>query len=194
MIGIVMAGGKGSRMNLDGEKLLLRYKKPIILHVVDSLRQSNCFSRIIAVTSSNSPDTRQFLEQNRIETLDTLGDGYVKDLNVVLQELNDDVFVVSGDLVLLDSSIIQKIFDLYDPQNVWTSVLVSKQFLDDLGIRSGFTVTYEDKECCYSGISMINSRKIISLDDIKEEAIIMNDKRIAFNLNTKEDYTLLGTA
>ena len=45
MIGLVMAGGKGTRMNLDGEKLLLKYKKPIILHVVDSLNDSKCFSK-----------------------------------------------------------------------------------------------------------------------------------------------------
>ena len=30
MIGLVMAGGKGIRMNLDNEKLLLKYKKPIM--------------------------------------------------------------------------------------------------------------------------------------------------------------------
>ena len=42
MIGLVMAGGKGSRMNLGNEKLLLKYRKPIILHVVDSLKNSNC--------------------------------------------------------------------------------------------------------------------------------------------------------
>ena len=47
MIGIVMAGGKGSRMNMDDEKLLLEFKKPIILQVVDSLKHSNCFSKII---------------------------------------------------------------------------------------------------------------------------------------------------
>ena len=55
MIGIVMAGGKGTRMNLEEEKLLLKYKKPIILHVIDSLRYSNLFSKILTVTSTNSP-------------------------------------------------------------------------------------------------------------------------------------------
>ncbi|MEK6956471.1 MAG: 5-deoxyadenosylcobinamide phosphate nucleotidyltransferase, partial [Thermoproteota archaeon] len=34
MIGLVMAGGKGCRMNLLEEKLLLKYKKPVVLHVV----------------------------------------------------------------------------------------------------------------------------------------------------------------
>ena len=48
MIGLIMAGGKGTRMNLNHEKLLLKYKKPIILHVVDSLKNSNCFSKILA--------------------------------------------------------------------------------------------------------------------------------------------------
>ena len=40
MIGLVMAGGKGTRMNLGDEKLLLEYKKPIILQVVDSLKNN----------------------------------------------------------------------------------------------------------------------------------------------------------
>ena len=140
-----MAGGKGSRMNLDGEKLLLKYKKPVILHVVDSLKQSNCFSKIIAITSSNSPETKQLLEQNNIDTLNSSGDGYVEDLNVILQKFDDDVFVTSGDLPLLDSSIIQKICNLYDSENIWTSVLVSKQFLDNLGIKSDFSVSCENK-------------------------------------------------
>ena len=62
MIGLVMAGGKGTRMNLDTEKLLLKYKKPVILHVVDSIKNSNCFSKILAITSPNSPKTKKFLE------------------------------------------------------------------------------------------------------------------------------------
>ena len=189
-----MAGGKGSRMHLDGEKLLLKYKKPIILHVVDSLKQSNCFSKIIAITSNNSPDTKQLLEQNNIDILNSSGDGYVEDLNVVLQKFDEDIFVTSGDLPLLDSSIVQKICNLYDSENIWTSILVSKQFLDNLGTKSDFIVTCENKECSYSGISLINSKKITSLDNIEEKSIIIDDKRIALNLNTKEDYLLLGTA
>lgn len=195
MIGIIMAGGKGSRMkNLDGEKLLLKYKKPAILHVADSLNQSGCFSKIIAITSFNSPETRKLLEQNNIETLDSPGDGYVKDLNAVLQKFDEDVFVTSGDLPLLDSFIVQKICNLYDSENIWTSILVSKQLLDNLGTKSDFTVMCGNKECSYSGISLINSRKITSLGNTEERTVIVDDKRIALNLNTREDYLLLGTA
>ncbi len=61
MIGLVMAGGKGTRMNLFDEKLLLEYKKPVIFHVVDALKNSGCFSKVIVATSSNSPKTKQTL-------------------------------------------------------------------------------------------------------------------------------------
>jgi len=44
MIGIVMAGGKGTRMNISNEKLLLEYKKPVIFHVIDALKNSHYFS------------------------------------------------------------------------------------------------------------------------------------------------------
>ena len=59
-----MAGGMGSRMEFPSpEKLLLEYEKPIIFHVIDSLNDSYCFSKVFAATSSNSPDTKSELEK-----------------------------------------------------------------------------------------------------------------------------------
>ena len=189
-----MAGGKGSRMELNGEKLLLEYEKPVILHVVDSLKKSNCFSKIIAVTSPNSPDTKKLLEENNIEIFDSSGLGYVEDLNSILNTINDSVFVTSGDLPLLDSEIIQEITKLYNPQNTWTSILISKKFLSTIGIKSDISIILDSNQCHYTGISLVNATKISSLDDMDETYEIIDDKRIGFNLNTKEDYDLLGTA
>ena len=193
MIGLVMAGGKGIRMNLDNEKLLLKYKKPIILHVVDSLKNSNCFSKILAVTSSNSPKTKKLLQENNVETFDTPGIGYVKDLNLALETLNDIVLVTSGDLPLLDEEVIQKIVNQFDSKNIWTSILVTNKFLTTLGIESDYSVNFDNQTCHYTGISLVNSEKISSLEKLEENYIIIDDKRIAFNLNTKQDYDLLST-
>ena len=193
MIGLVMAGGKGIRMNLDNEKLLLKYKKPVILHVIDSLKNSNCFSKIISITSSNSPKTKKLLQENNVETFDTPGIGYVEDLNLVLKTINDVVLVSSGDLPLLDKEIIQKIVTYYNSQNIWTSILVTNKFLSTLGIESDYSVNFDNQTCHYSGISLINSEKITSLDNLEENFVIIDDKRIAFNLNTKQDYDLLST-
>ncbi len=194
MIGLVMAGGKGIRMNSDNEKLLLKYKKPVILHVIDSLKNSNCFSKIISITSSNSPKTKKLLQENNVETFDTPGIGYVEDLNLVLKTINDAVLVSSGDLPLLDKEIIQKIVTYYNSQNIWTSILVTNKFLTTLGIESDYSVNFNNQTCHYTGISLINSEKINSLENLEENFVIIDDKRIAFNLNTKQDYDLLSTA
>ena len=194
MIGLVMVGGKGIRMNSDNEKLLLIYKKPMILHVIDSLKNSNCFSKIISITSSNSPKTKKLLQENNIETFDTPGIGYVEDLNSVLKTINDVVLVSSGDLPLLDKEIIQKIVSHYNSKNIWTSILVTNKFLTTLGIKSDYSVNFNNQTCHYTGISLINSEKINSFENLEENFVIIDDKRIAFNLNTKQDYDLLSTA
>jgi len=194
MIGLVMAGGRGSRMEFPApEKLLLEYKKPIIFHVIDSLNNSHCFSKVFAATSPNSPNTKYELEQRGIETLDTPGNGYVNDLNFLLQKMDGFVFVVSGDLPLLDEEIIQKLVKL-NSENTWTSFLISKEFLNSLGLESSILVKCGNIECVYTGISIINTDKIKNLDSVNENYIILDDKRIAFNLNTNEDYELLNSS
>ena len=193
MIGLIMAGGKGTRMNVSDEKLLLSYKKPLILHVVDSLKNSNCFTKILAITSPNSPKTKKLLEENNIETFETPGIGYVKDLNLALKTLDDDVLVTSGDLPLLDGEIIQKIVDQYDPKKIWTSIITTNKFLTTLGFESDYSVKINDQICHFTGISLVNSKKISSFENLDEDYVILDDKRIAFNLNSKQDYELLGT-
>jgi len=195
MIGLVMAGGKGSRMEFPApEKLLLEYEKPVIFHVIDSLNDSHCFSKVFAATSPNSPDTKNELEQRGIETLDTEGNGYVNDLNFLLQKMSGYVFVISGDLPLLDEEIIQIMTEKFNSKNVWTSFLVSKKFLNSLGLESNLLINSGDIDCVHTGISIINADKIQNLDPVKENYIILDDKRIAFNLNTKKDYELLSSS
>ena len=194
MIGIIMAGGMGSRMNLSNEKLLLKYKKPIILHVATALTDSNCFSKIIFVTSKNSPKTMEFLLENNFEIIQSSGNGYVEDLNTILKSFHDPIFISSGDLPLLDADIIKKIVQIHDPNETCTTILVTKKFLNSLGISSGFEVTFQNQICVYTGISIINSEKITNLDNIKENFVILDDKRIGFNVNTKNDYDLLSAS
>lgn len=193
MIGIIMAGGKGSRMKLQEEKLLLKYKKPVILHVAEALSNSGCFSKIIFITSPNSPKTKKLLLENNYEVFDSSGTGYVNDLNFVLRSLNDSAFITSADLPLLDSEIIKKIVKLYDRHKTWTTILVTKKFLESLGLSYDYETTFENNICNYTGISLINAQKISNLESIEENFVIVNDKRIGFNINTKQDYELLGT-
>jgi adenosylcobinamide-phosphate guanylyltransferase len=194
MIGLVMCGGKGTRMRTSQEKLLLRYKNPIIQHVISALEESGCFSKIVAATSHNAPRTKEFLTNLGVSTMDTAGKGYVYDLNQILHNFDEPVFVISGDLPLIDSEIIQQIVQKSNTVNAWTTILISKEFLDSLNLKQEYTVIYNKKQYSYCGISMVDPTKLTDMKPVDESYIILDDKRIALNINTKEDYDLLGAS
>lgn len=188
-----MCGGRGTRMKASQEKLLLKYRQPIIQHVMSALQRSNCFSKIMAATSNNAPRTRQFLSNFGIYTIDTQGKGYVQDLNYVLCKFGEPVFVASGDLPLLDADVIKKIVKLADTNDTWTAIIISKDFLDLHHLKAEHEVIYENKHYSYSGISVVNPMKLHGMKEVDESYLVLDDERIAFNINTEEDYNLLST-
>ena len=194
MIGIVMAGGKASRMNLSQEKPLLVYKKPIVLHVLEALHDSGCFSRILAATSPNSPHTRNIVMGSGYDTVETPGNGFVEDLYFVLKSLDCPALVVPADLPLLDGQIIRRIVQKCNTDTPWTSILARKCLSDSMGLSPGPYVECDGTKCRYTGISMVNPLLINGMDAIPEIHAIINDRRIAFNMNTRQDYDLLDTA
>ena len=189
MIGLIMAGGRGTRMHSNEEKLLLNYKKPVILHVVDALQQSNCFSKIVALTSPNSPKTENILKETGIDIISSRGESFVSDLNEMLQQLDEMVFVTSGDLPLLDSQIVKTILDHHEEEQTWTSIVTTLSFQKTLGMKSDCIV--ENHDYVQTGISIVDAKKITNLDPVEEKFLVIDDKRIGLNLNTKDDYNLL---
>ncbi len=186
-----MCGGKGTRMKSSEEKLLLKYKKPMIEHVLNAFENSEIFSKVVCVTSNNAPKTREFVSEMQVDILETKGSGYVDDLGQSLLKFDELIFVASGDMPLLDSEIIKKIIKLVNEKNVWTSVLVRKSFLQSLGFEAEFFVDCNGEECVYTGISVIDPKRIQNMQYVTESYIILDDKRIATNLNTQKDYDLI---
>ena len=164
MIGLIMAGGRGTRMDSNEEKLLLKYKKPVILHVVDALQNANCFSKIIALTSPNSPNTEKILKETNIDIILSRGESFVSDLNEILQQLDEMVFVVSGDLPLLDSQIVKTIIDHHEAEQIWTSIVTTLTFQKTLGIKSDCII--ENHDYVQTGISIVDAKKITNLDPV----------------------------
>ena len=193
MIGLIMAGGKGTRMKSNEEKLLLKYKKPLISHVIDALKNSNCFEKIIVATSPNSPQTRNFLVENNITILETSGENLVMDLNNILKQLDNFIFVTSGDLPLLDGAIIKKIVDTVNYDETWTSIVTTNSFQRSLNLETDCITISNDMDYAYTGMSIVNASKINNLDAVKEDYLVIDDKRVCLNINTKNDFELLSS-
>ena len=193
MIGLIMAGGKGTRMQSNEEKLLLEYKKPLVLHVIDALKGSNCFEKIIAATSPNSPQTQKIIAENNVTVFETLGENFVTDLNYILKKLDDYVFVTSGDLPLLDESIVEQIVDTVNSDKTWTSIVTTKSFQSSLGLNPECIILFNNESYVHTGISIVNASEIKNLESVKEDYLIINDKRVCLNVNTKTDFELLSS-
>lgn len=190
MIGLVMAGGRGSRMATAAEKLTLGHRRPVVLGAVGALSGCGAILEVAAAVSPHAPQTRSILE-GRARLLETPGSGYSADLACALDMLEGPVLVVPGDLPLLDSDMVCRVAGMYDAAK-WVTLLVSEEYAGSLGSSPGISVRCDGQSCRYTGISVVDAR---SAGAVPQRNVIVNDPRIAINTNTIQDWrVLLGGA
>ncbi|MDA7959849.1 MAG: NTP transferase domain-containing protein [Nitrosopumilus sp.] len=184
MIGLVMAGGRGSRMG-GAEKLLLPRGDPSVMRVVGALRGAGL--RVRAVASGSAPRTRQVLLDAGVDVLDSPGAGYPADLGLALSGIDGPALVVPGDAALMDAAMAREITGLLD-RSAWTSVVSTVGFLRGAGLAPGPPA---GAGLCYTGISVVG---MDARGGSPERLRVVDDKRAAFNINSGWDLALLGAA
>jgi adenosylcobinamide-phosphate guanylyltransferase len=200
-IAVIMCGGKGSRMEqfVDSEKPLLKLNgRTMIEYVIDSIVESKIFERVICLSSSNTPKTIAFLYHHnyyvsgKIDVIESKGISYSTDLFKFLNKLKPSkILVVSADIPLLNPKIIQKIVNRCLPNLPCVSIVLEKNFVEDLGVKPSVIFSIKGKEYCHSGILIIDSSKIEDKHTYLEEYyLIMNKKEIAVNINTRNELEL----
>ena len=99
-----MAGGKGSRMEREGEKPLINVAgKPMIQHVIEAAQNSTKLDRIIVATSPNTPETSKFVHKMGFDVFETPGDGYIEDLaffisKTYIDDENEVIVTIASDI------------------------------------------------------------------------------------------------
>ena len=189
-----MCGGKGSRLQgfANIEKPLLKLNgRTMVELVLDALLQSKEFYKIVAVTSQNTPITSSYIATNlsrKVDVIKTSGMTYPCDISVVLNIFRPyTVFVVGCDLPLLRLRDIKKIVSQHRPEHVCTSVVSDKRFVTSLGINPSIIVRINSREYCHTGVSIFDSSKICGTDRVDEHYVVMNQKGVAVNVNTRSD-------
>jgi adenosylcobinamide-phosphate guanylyltransferase len=206
---VLMCGGKGTRikstMGWKSEKpLILLKNKPLIEYLINTLIQINKFEQIFAAVSNNTIKTQEFIKshfQNKITLLETSGEGYSEDYIKIIKFFKEikykknkgikKILFLPIDIPLISTPILTQIINTNQKKPCLT-IILEKEFIENLGISHSYEFIINKKNYCYSGISVmdisqidIDNSKKISL--IEEEYIILNYSEIACNTNTIKD-------
>jgi GTP:adenosylcobinamide-phosphate guanylyltransferase len=192
-----MCGGKGSRLQgfAKIEKPLLKLNGRTMVELVfDALLNSEEFYKIVAVTSRNTPMTSSYIAtklSRKVDLIETSGIAYPCDISVVLNIFRPyTIFVVGCDLPLLRLRDIKKILSQHRPEHACTSVVSDKRFVMSLGINPSIIVRINARQYCHTGISIFDSSKICGTDRVDEHYVVINQKGVAVNVNTRSDFEI----
>lgn len=198
IIALVMAGGKGLRLESDIEKPLFPINdKPLISYVLDNINESKLIEKTVVAVSPHDPNTRDFLirefDFSQFDNsfydsdkdnfyLDTLGKGYVNDLSNILEifesESKEDIlFFINADLPLVNGEILDDILDYYLNQDKPAlSTVVPVEIFEEYGLN----YSYEFNGKVPSGINILRSENVVQ----DEELLIIPRYELIFNVNT----------
>jgi adenosylcobinamide-phosphate guanylyltransferase len=196
MIAALMCGGRGTRMGsvIKTEKPMLKLRGvTMVERVLRALIGFGQFEKIVAISSLNTPKTTVFLRNHYpsselIDVVETNGISYSKDLSIVVHKFKPSrVFVVSADLPLLNTKIVQEIAVKSMPNFPCVSVVLEKLFVERIGVEPSITVVIGKKEHCHSGITVLDSSKVNRDCILEEHYIVMNKKELAVNVNSTRE-------
>lgn len=186
---VIMAAGKGTRMKSDLPKVLhIVDDKPMLLHVIDLARQLTS-ERIINILGQKNELVIDAIKSENVEYVvqePQLGTGHaVQQTELLLEDFDGDVLVLSGDVPLLRKSTIDKMLKIHRKADNGATILTA-MFENPHGYgrvirKNNDTLDYiiEEKDCndeqrkikeINAGIYIFKSKELFpALKKIKNE-------------------------
>lgn len=195
-------------------------QKPLIQYVIDALEGSVYSLKIFAAISPKTKKTKEFIYKsypNKVTILNTSGEGFSKDYTEVVRyfetiyrnsakrkhHLQHDasqpykILFMPIDVPLLSKKTLKRILSI-NQETPCISIVIDKNLVTRRGFMpTPFTTKINNHEYCYSGISLVDISQLLNKADrtpitnkIEETAVIINDHKLAFNINTNEELNL----
>jgi adenosylcobinamide-phosphate guanylyltransferase len=186
MLALIMAGGAGSRLGMGEKPLVTICGKPMIAYVLEAFATAG--HETVVVASPRTPYTRNWCRVRGVDLYEAGGAGYIEDLEEVAGALDlaEPVFTCVADLPCLTAETIQAIEDRYlASDRPACSVWVPRDLCREHGCRTEYTETVEGVAACPVGINIVNAGALGEPQD--EVQILLCDRRLAFNINTREE-------
>jgi len=171
-----MAGGRGTRLDGDREKPLVRVAgRPMVDLVLDALAESAVEQAVVA-TSPATPETAAHVDAPVVETP---GDGYVADLNAALTDdrLDEPTLTVAADLPLLTPSLVDRVLAAHDTGSL--TVAVPASLKREQGVSVDTTFDHDGRAVAPTGLNVVA--------DGPSRTLVLAAPRLAVNVNRPDD-------
>jgi adenosylcobinamide-phosphate guanylyltransferase len=186
---VVMAGGRGLRLrpHVKLEKPMINILgRPMIEYVVSAIRSSSSISEIYVVVSDSTPYTRVYALKRGLALINAPGRGYVEDLKYA-SSLIESRYVIScpADIPLITPDLIDSIVEAFYRSGKETLSILTPRTIDGYRVSTAYGV---GGKFAFTGINVYDRDKLLSKESLSQGYMVIDDIRLALNINTIEDY------
>lgn len=190
VMALIMAGGKGTRMECETEKPLIElFGIPMIQYVINALITSKGISDITVATSPNTPETSLYIQKLGVKIFQTPGNGYVEDLQYYINKNFSDnsnhvILTITSDMPLITSETIDHVLNEYDANNKPAMcIAVPVDLFHEYNLKPSIVLG----DVVPSGLNILRSNN----KQQDEEVLKLGKIELAVNINSCDDIILL---
>jgi len=186
---LLMAGGKGTRLKSRGEKPLLEVGgKPMIERVIEALKGATKVEDIIVVVSRYTPQTAAFVRRQSLKVLQSPGKGFCLDAKYAIKKLKlGATLTICADLPLITSEFIDEVVTFYEQcKKPALTVTIPQELYAKYGLSSDYVYNYNGRNLIPIGVNVVDGKRIRE-KYLDEEILVIDDVKVAVNVNTPED-------
>ncbi len=191
MLALIMAGGQGSRLGMGEKPLVTICGKPMLSCVIDAFTSAG--HEVVVVASHRTPFTKNWCRAQGVALYEAEGLGYVEDILAAAENLGEEgtpLFTCVSDLPCLAHDIIASVEGAWRRTDMAAcSTWVPRDLCEEHGCRTQYTETVDGVPACPAGINILTAG---AFDEPEEELrLLLHDRRLAFNINTREELALV---
>lgn len=175
-----------------GEKPLVTIcGRPMLSYVIDAF--AACGHEVIVVASHKTPFTKNWCQAHGIGLYQAEGLGYIEDINAAAEDLEEDgtpFFTCVSDLPCLAPDIVAGVEEAWRRAGTPAcSTWVPRDLCEEHGCRTRYAEIVDGVPACPAGINILTAGGSGAAQD--ELQLLLHDRRLAFNVNTREELALV---
>ncbi|MDR2202986.1 MAG: NTP transferase domain-containing protein [Nitrososphaerota archaeon] len=193
---LIMAGGKGTRMNSAEEKPLIKIcDKPVIDYVFTALKNTKKIGNIYIAVTDQTPKTAKYVEKFQTQIVTTPGKGYVSDMGYATQTLKLGKFIaIAADLPLVTGELLNQIIEQYENcGKPALTVVVPIETKIKMGMNVEYSFKMDNKNVVPTGINVIDGNKQYDDEWLDQDICLIDQPELAINVNTLKELQIAQT-